>query len=163
MSTGKNLYLYEYSNKASWSLPGCVVSSWEIDDKLPEFNMKEVQNLFRAVKKGMERRCTQNKGIYLTLGPRLSSRPNANPLIQDENKLHFSDYFRQEWTSQEVMYLLRSKVCHAGECIRKSSLALNPGYMQLVGHYCCARQLVSSGVCKYKDDLRCERKEEKKQ
>ena len=36
MSTNNNLYLYDYNNRASWSLPGCVVSSWETDDKLPD-------------------------------------------------------------------------------------------------------------------------------
>ena len=152
MSTNNNLYLYEYSNRASWRLPGCVVSSWETEHKLPEFDMKEVKNLFRAVKKGTKRRCTQNKGIYLTLGPRLSHRPKPNPVIQEENKLHFSDFYRQEWKCQESMYLLRSKLCHAGECVRQRSVALNPGYMKLVGHYCCARQLLSSGVCKFKED-----------
>ena len=50
------------------------------------------------------------------------------------------------------MYLLRNKLCHAGECIRQRSVTLNPGYMRLVGHYCCARQLLTSGVCKPKVD-----------
>ena len=96
MSAKDNLYLYEYSNKASWSLPGCVVSSWETEHRLPEFSMKDVKTLFRAVKKGTKRRRTKNKGIYLTLGPRLSYRPKPNPVIQDENKLHFSDFYRQD-------------------------------------------------------------------
>ena len=155
LRTKDNLYLYEYTNKASWSLPGCVVSSWECDEKLPEFTMPEVHKLSRAVKKGTRRRRTKNKGTYLTLGPRLSRRPKPNPVIQDENKLFFSDFQRQEWKSQEVMYLLRNKLCHAGECIRQRSVTLNPGYMRLVGHYCCARQLLTSGVCKPELDYSC--------
>ena len=150
MRTEDNLYLYEHSNKASWSLPGCVVSSWETNDSLPEFTMEEVEKLVMAVGKGTSRKTTNNKGIYLTLGPRLSSRPRPNPTIQDETKLHFSDFYRQEWGCQELMYLLRRKVCHGAECIRQRSIALNPGYMRLVGHHCCARQILSSGVCKPK-------------
>ena len=155
LRTKDNLYLYEYTNKASWSLPGCVVSSWECNEELPEFTMQEVHKLSRAVKKGTRRRRTKNKGTYLTLGPRLSRRPKPNPVIQDENKLFFSDFQRQEWKSQEVMYLLRNKLCHAGECIRQRSVTLNPGYMHLVGHYCCARQLLTSGVCKPELDYSC--------
>ena len=48
------------------------------------------------------------------------------------------------------MYLTRCKVSHGAECIRKRSIALNPGYMDLVGHHCCARQLLFSGVAKPK-------------
>ena len=146
-----NSYLYEYSDKASWSLPGCMVSSWERHEKLPEFTMKEAENVAKAVGKGTKRRRTKNKGVFLTLGPRLSSRPRPNPTIQDENKLYFSDFFRQDWGGQEGMYLLRSKLCLATELARQRSIALNPGYMCLVGHYCCARQLLTSGICKPAD------------
>ena len=146
-----NSYLYEYSDKASWSLPGCMVSSWEKHEKLPEFTMKEAENVAKAVGKGTKRRRTKNKGVFLTLGPRLSSRPRPNPTIQDENKLYFSDFFRQDWGGQEGMYLLRSKLCLATELARQRSIALNPGYMCLVGHYCCARQLLTSGICKPAD------------
>ena len=150
MSTGSNSYLYEYSDKASWSLPGCVVSSWETNDDLPEFSMKDVENVVKAVGGGTTRKRTQNRGIYLTLGPRLSSRPRPNPVIQDKTKLYFSDFYRQNWVSQELMYLIRCKVSHGSECIRKRSIALDPGYMDLVGHHCCARQLLTSGVVKSK-------------
>ena len=150
MSTGNNSYLYEYSDKASWSLPGCVVSSWETNDDLPEFSMKDVENVVKAVGGGTTRKRTKNRGIYLTLGPRLSSRPRPNPVIQDKTKLYFSDFYRQNWVSQELMYLIRCKVSHGSECIRKRSIALDPGYMDLVGHHCCARQLLTSGVAKSK-------------
>ena len=148
MESNGNLYLYEYSNAASWSLPGCVVSSWETDNTLPEFSVKDAVNLVKAVRRGTERERTKNKGVYLTLGPRLSSRPRPSPTMQDKSKLHFSDYHRQEWTSQDGMYLLRSKLCWGSERIRQRSIALDPGYRRLVGHYCCARQLVTSGFCK---------------
>ena len=48
------------------------------------------------------------------------------------------------------MYLIRCKVSHGAECVRKRSIALNPGYIRLVGHHCCARQLLTSGVAKPK-------------
>ena len=92
-----------------------MVSSWERHEKLPEFTMKEAENVAKAVGKGTKRRRTKNKGVFLTLGPRLSSRPRPNPTIQDENKLYFSDFFRQDWGGQEGMYLLRSKLCLATE------------------------------------------------
>ena len=110
--------------------------------------MKEVENISKAVGKGTRRRRTKNKGVYLTLGPRLSSRPRPTPTIQEKNKLSFSDFYRQDWGSQEAMYLLRRKLCHGAECTRQRSIALNPGYMRLVGHHCCARQLLTSGICK---------------
>ena len=59
LRTKDNLYLYEYTNKASWSLPGCVVSSWEKDEKIPEFTIQEVHKLSRSVKKGR----TRTKGL----------------------------------------------------------------------------------------------------
>ena len=148
MSTESNTYLYEYTDVASWSLPGCVVSSWESNNGLPEFSMKDVDNLVQAVGLGTKRKRTQNRGIFVSLGPRLSSRPRPNPVIQDKNKLHFSDFYRQNWNSQDSMYLLCHKFCHGTECVRKRSIALNPMYMRLVGHHCCARQLLSSGIYK---------------
>ena len=87
MFTEKNSCLYEYTDKASWNLPGCVVSSWERNENLPEFSMKKVGNISKAVGKGTRRRRTKNKGVYLTLGPRLSSRPRPTPTIQEKNKL----------------------------------------------------------------------------
>ena len=109
--TEYNSYLYEYSDKASWSLPGSVVSSWETHESLPEFTMKEVENLKNGVGDKVERRRTKNKGVYVTIGPRLSARPRPNPTIQEKNKLYFSDFYRQDWSSQEAMYLLRKKLC----------------------------------------------------
>ena len=150
MSTETNTYLYEYTDAASWSLPGCVVSSWETANELPEFFMKDVENLVKAVGTGTKRRRTKNRGIFINLGPRLSSRPRPNPVMQDKKKLYFSEFYRQNWNFQASTYLLRLKVCHGAECIRKRSIALNPVYMRLVGHHCCARQLVSSGICKPK-------------
>ena len=151
MNANGNLYLYTYSNVASWSLPGCVVSSWETDSALPEFSVEDAVNLVKSVGRGTERERTKNKGVYLTLGPRLSSRPRPNPTMQDKTKLHFSDFHRQEWTGQDFMYLLRSKVCYGSEQIRQRSIALNPGYMRLVGHHCCVRQLLTSSFCKIED------------
>ena len=81
MSTETNTYLYEYTDAASWSLSGCVVSSWETANELPEFFMKDVENLVKAVGTGTKRRRTKNRGIFLNLGPRLSSRPRPNPVM----------------------------------------------------------------------------------
>ena len=125
--------------------------SWERNKSLPEFSMKEAENVQKAAGKGTRRRRTKNKGVYLTLGPRLSSRPRPNPTIQEKNKLYFSDFHRQDWSNQEAMYLLRTKLCLGSEIARQRSIALNPGYMRLVGHHCCARQLFTSGVCKPRD------------
>ena len=148
LNANGNEYLYEFSNLASWSLKGCVVSSWETDGELPEFSFDDVKRLVGAVGRGAERERTKNKGVYLTLGPRYSGRPRPSPVIQDKTKLQFCDFHRQDWKSQEAMYLLRKKVCYGAERIRQRSVALNPGYMHLVGCHCCGRQLLTSGFYK---------------
>ena len=43
------------------------------------------------------------------------------------------------------------KLFHGVELARQRSIALNAGYMHLVGQYCCARILLTSGVWKPDD------------